>query len=118
MMPHMTKHPLPRRMRALLCTPHMRNHNELATTPPMPPRTGERQYGAGRRGGASQEIGEVRAAAHLNPDQCLASFDLRNAFGSVRWADALRAVAPPGAVESMHIKMQEKSAKAKQYLKQ
>ena len=34
---------------------------------------GDRQFGAGRQGGASQEISEVRAAARLNPDDALAS---------------------------------------------
>ena len=53
---------------------------------------GERQFGAGRVGGAYQEIGEVRAAARLKPNDVLAPLDIRNAFGSVRWVDALRAV--------------------------
>ena len=53
---------------------------------------GDRQFGAGRLGGASQEISEVRAATRLRPDDALTSLDLKNAFGSVQWVDALKAV--------------------------
>jgi len=53
---------------------------------------GDRQFGAGRAGGVYQEVGEVRAAARLRPNDALASLDIKNAFGSVRWVDALRAV--------------------------
>ena len=53
---------------------------------------GDRQCGAGRRRGTSQEIGEIRAAARLRPQDALVSLDLMNAFGAVQWIDALRAV--------------------------
>ena len=53
---------------------------------------GDWQLGAGRRGGTSQEIGEIRAAARLRPQDALVSLDLMNAFGAVQWIDALRAV--------------------------
>ena len=54
---------------------------------------GSRQFGAGRRGGAEKEIAEVRAATSLEPDKARISLDVRNAFGSVQWKDALLAVA-------------------------
>ena len=44
---------------------------------------GDGQFGAGRRGGAALEIGELRAAAKLNPDYAMTSLDIKNAFGSV-----------------------------------
>ena len=44
---------------------------------------GDRQFGAGRRGGAALEIAELRAAAKLNPDYAIVSLDIKNAFGSV-----------------------------------
>ena len=53
---------------------------------------GDRQFGAGRRGGAALEIAELRAAAKLNPDCAIVSLDIKNAFGSVEWKDALRTV--------------------------
>ena len=53
---------------------------------------GDRQSGAARAGGVYQEVGEVRAAARLRPNDALASLDLNNALGSVRLVDALRAV--------------------------
>ena len=40
----------------------------------------------------SHEIGETRAAARRRPQQALAFLDLKNAFGKVRWVNALRAV--------------------------
>ena len=52
---------------------------------------GPMQFGAGRAGGASLEVAEIRAAAQLRPNHALASLDLRNAFGTVERADALRA---------------------------
>ena len=48
---------------------------------PMAAAMGDRQFGAGRAGGAAQEIGEVRAAARLQPDNALVSLDISNAFG-------------------------------------
>ena len=54
---------------------------------------GDRQFGAGRRGGAEKEIAEVRAAAALEPDKALVSLDVKNAFGAIQWKDALLAVA-------------------------
>ena len=51
---------------------------------------GDRPFGAGRRGGASQEIAEVLAVARLKPHDVLVSLAVSNAFGSVQWADALR----------------------------
>ena len=53
---------------------------------------GDRQFCAGRRGGAALEIGEIRAAAKLQPDHALMSLDIKNAFGSVEWKNALRVV--------------------------
>ena len=60
--------------------------NQLATA------MGDRQFGAGRRGGAALEIGELRAASKLNPEHAFVSLDIKNAFGSVEWKDALRTV--------------------------
>ena len=54
---------------------------------------GDRQFGCGRAGGAELEVGQVRAAAAVRPDWALVSADLKNAFGRVRWADALLAAA-------------------------
>ena len=53
---------------------------------------GDRQFGAGRSGGAGQEIAEVRAAAALFPDDVLIGLDIKNAYGAVHWADALHAM--------------------------
>ena len=52
---------------------------------------GPRQFGAGRSGGASLEISEVRAAAKAFPERMLMGLDVRNAFGEGRWVDALLA---------------------------
>ena len=48
------------------------------------------QYGAGRSGGAALQLAEVQAEAHAYPADALASLDVKNAFGSIAWADALR----------------------------
>ena len=48
-------------------------------------------YGAGRSGGASLQIAEVRAAARLRPKMAIVTLDVKNAFGSVTWAHALEA---------------------------
>ena len=53
---------------------------------------GDCQYGAGRRGGAELEVAEVRAAAAIFPEDAFVSLDVKNAFGTVEWADALGAV--------------------------
>ena len=45
-----------------------------------------------RHSGAFQEIAEIRAAALLDPTKALVSLDVKNAFGSVQWSDALQAV--------------------------
>ena len=48
---------------------------------------GTRQHGVG---GSPEHVGsQVRAAAAHRPDRALLSLDLKNAFGSIRWADAL-----------------------------
>ena len=52
---------------------------------------GERQYGAGRNNGASQEVAEIRAAAQVFPREALVALDIENAFGAVQWADVLTA---------------------------
>ena len=52
---------------------------------------GTRQHGAGRSGGATLEVAELRAAARLRPTLALVSLDVKNAFGSVEWPDALDA---------------------------
>ena len=52
---------------------------------------GARQYGAGRSGGATLEVAEVRAAARIRPTMALVSRDVKNASGSVEWPDALDA---------------------------
>jgi hypothetical protein len=44
---------------------------------------GERQYGAGRPGGAALEIAEIRAAAAMRPDCALIALDEQNAFGAL-----------------------------------
>ena len=48
---------------------------------------GPRQFGVGR--GPEQIVAEVRAAAALRPDHAIVSLDFKNAFGMVRWSDAL-----------------------------
>ena len=53
---------------------------------------GDRQFGAGRRGGAALEVAELRAASRLRPQDAIVSLDIKNAFGAVEWADALEAV--------------------------
>ena len=45
----------------------------------------------GRASGAALEICEVRAAAAAFPDSALLGLDMKNAFGTVRWADVLLA---------------------------
>ena len=52
---------------------------------------GPRQYGAGRSGGASIQIAEVRAAARLRPNMAIVALDVKNAFGSVTWPHAFEA---------------------------
>lgn len=52
---------------------------------------GPRQYGAGRSGGASIQIAEVRTAARLRPQMAIVALDVKNAFGSVTWPHALEA---------------------------
>ena len=53
---------------------------------------GDFQYGASRSGGAALQLAEVHAEIAAHPDHALASLDVRNAFGSIEWADALRIV--------------------------
>ena len=53
---------------------------------------GDFQFGAGREGGAHAEIAQVRAAARAFPGRAFISLDVKNAFGAVEWARALRAV--------------------------
>jgi hypothetical protein len=51
---------------------------------------GPHQYGAGRAGGAQDEVNLVRAAADIWPERALATLDVKNAFGSVHWDHALK----------------------------
>ena len=60
-----------------------------AAAPQIANAAGTRQFGVGIAAGASREVAEVRAAAALYPDNALISLDVQNAFGEVRWADAL-----------------------------
>ena len=48
---------------------------------------GPKQYGV--NGNPEQVINQVRAAAAHRPNRALLSLDFKNAFGSIRWADAL-----------------------------
>ena len=48
---------------------------------------GQNQHGVG--GSPEQVVSQVRAAAARRPDRALLSLDFKNAFGSIRWADAL-----------------------------
>ena len=69
----------------------------FAATRSIQAAVGDFQYGAGRSGGAALQLAEVHAEALANPEDALASLDVRNAFGAISWADALRiitAVAP------------------------
>ena len=50
---------------------------------------GQYQYGAGRPAGAENEIAEIRAAAASRPAATFVSLDVKNAFGSVHWHQAL-----------------------------
>ena len=59
---------------------------------PLAEAMGDRQFGAGRSGGAALEVGQVRAAARLKPGNAFTSLDVQNAFGSVQWKDALQTV--------------------------
>ena len=63
---------------------------------------GPRQYGAGKPGGASLEVAEVRAETLSDPTQAIVTLDGRNAFGAVRWCDALR-VACVAAPKLAHV---------------
>ena len=53
---------------------------------------GPEQYGGGRKGGAHLEVEQTRVAAGRRPERALVGSDVPNAFGSVEWPDALRAV--------------------------
>jgi hypothetical protein len=53
---------------------------------------GPQQHGAGQSAGAAAEIGEVRAAVSAFPHRAMLSLDIKNAFGEVSWAVAMRAV--------------------------
>ena len=50
---------------------------------------GPSQYGAGRAGGAEVEIAEIRAAVAHMPEKTLVRLDVKNAFGSIHWHQAL-----------------------------
>ena len=50
---------------------------------------GPEQYGAGACAGAPALVRDVRAIAALRPERAILQLDLQNAFGTVRWADAL-----------------------------
>ena len=54
---------------------------------------GDAQYGAGKPGGAALELGEVQAESRDRPHDALVSLDIKNAFGSIGWANALRITA-------------------------
>ena len=51
---------------------------------------GDHQYGAGRSGGAALELAHVQAEVSAQPDHALVSLDIKNAFGAILWATALR----------------------------
>ena len=53
---------------------------------------GPEPYGGGRKGGSHLEVEQSRAAAAERPDKALVSLGVANAFGSVKWTDALAAV--------------------------
>ena len=53
---------------------------------------GPHQYGAGRPAGAEKEVAELRAAALLRPHATFVGLDVKNAFGSVLWHQALEVV--------------------------
>ena len=50
---------------------------------------GPYQFGAGRPAGAEYEIAEIRACLTNRPTTTLVSLDVKNAFGSVQWHQAL-----------------------------
>ena len=50
------------------------------------------QFGAGRSGGAALELAHVQAEVRAQPDRALVSLDVKNAFGCIQWAAALRIV--------------------------
>ena len=54
---------------------------------------GDRQYGAGRAGGAALELADIQAETRAEPTDALVSLDIKNAFGSIAWANALQIVA-------------------------
>ena len=69
----------------------------FAATRSIQAAVGDFQYGAVRSGGAALQLAEVHAETRAHPDDVIASLDVKNAFGSITWADALRvttAVAP------------------------
>ena len=62
-------------------------------TPGIHHACGDFQYGAGRAGGASLEVAEVRAESADDPGSPITTLDVRNAFGCIEWADALTVTA-------------------------
>ena len=50
---------------------------------------GPRQYGFARNGGAPLEAADIEAAMNANTTWPVATLDIKNAFGAVRWTDAL-----------------------------
>ena len=54
---------------------------------------GDHQYGAGKSGGAALELADIQAETRARPNDALVSLDIKNAFGSIAWSDALRITA-------------------------
>ena len=50
---------------------------------------GPHQYGVGCPAGAEREVAELRAATALRPHSTFVALDVKNAFGSVHWHQAL-----------------------------
>ena len=70
---------------------------------------GPQQFGAGRSGGASAQVAEVRAAASFFDDRPIITTDIQNAFGAVRWSDAVRVCLErvPGFAVLLHAQLSE-----------
>eukprot|EP00975_Prorocentrum_lima_P017465 3688592-Prorocentrum_lima.AAC.1 len=54
---------------------------------------GKHQYALKRQPGAQRQVMAVRAASKCRPELALVTLDVKNAFGTVRWSDALQQAA-------------------------
>ena len=63
---------------------------------------GQSQYGAGRSGGASLQLAEIIAETCADPDDAIASLDVKNAFGSISWSGALHIAATTAPASSAY----------------